>query len=238
MSGIHKIQQLRTSTQSRQIQRTSIPSQEFYFRDGDQAFIAPLATGNEDDKYFDNVEMYTWPKAMGGFNNLLKHDSVDAGDVPEDVNASQKFTFWAYVFEVIHTTLTERGREAGWEPIKDPTGKQLYKEDVNAFKIISLSYGRNEYVFNQLLDIYNDWGTLNKGILRVKRTGTGMQDTSYTIAATTRELKVPKPENELPTIEQYYLERYSEVWAPESSTNGTHEAATKPVTQAQIDELF
>ena len=238
MSGIHRIQQLRTNAQKQQMQRTSVPSQEFYFRDGDQAFIAPIATGNEDDKYFDNVEMYTWPKAMGGFNNLLKHDSVDAGDVPEDVNASQKFTFWAYVFEVIHSTLTERGREAGWEPIKAPTGKQLYKEDVNAFKIISLSYGRNEYVFNQLYDIYNDWGSLNKGIIRIKRTGTGMQDTSYTIAATTRELKVPEPENELPTIEQYYLERYSEVWAPEGSSNGTGDVTTKPVTQADIDELF
>ena len=238
MSGIHRIQQLRTSRQRPQTQGGSIPSQEFFFKDGDQAFIAPIATGDEDDKYFDNVEMYVWPKPMGGFNNLLKHDSIDSTDVPADVNASQKFTFWAYVFEVMHTSLTERGREAGWEPIKDSTGKQLYKEDVNGFKIISLSYGRNEYVFNQLLDIYNDWGTLNKGVLRIKRTGTGMQDTSYTIAATTRALKVPEPENELPTIEQYYLERYSEVWAPEGSTNGASEGTTKPITQAEIDELF
>lgn len=238
MSGIHRIQQLRTNAQKQQVQRASVPSREFYFRDGDQAFIAPIATGEEDDKYFDHVEMYTWPKAIGGFNNLLKHDAVDAGTVPEDVNASQKFTFWAYVFEVLHTTLTERGREAGWQPIKDPTGKQLYKEDVNDFKIISLSYGRNEYVFNQLLDIYNDWGKLNKGIIRIKRTGTGMQDTSYTIAATTRELQVPESDNELPTIEQYYLERYSEVWTPEGSSNGTEVKEPRPVTQAEIDELF
>ncbi len=65
-----------------------------------------------------------------------------------------------------------------------------------------------------------------------------MQDTSYTIAATTRELQVPESDNELPTIEQYYLERYSEVWTPEGSSNGTEVKEPRPVTQAEIDELF
>ena len=45
MSGIHRIQQLRTNAQKQQVQRASVPSREFYFRDGDQAFIATIATG-------------------------------------------------------------------------------------------------------------------------------------------------------------------------------------------------
>tara|TARA_Y100000590_G_scaffold470745_1_gene669161 strand:- start:3684 stop:4400 length:717 start_codon:yes stop_codon:yes gene_type:complete len=238
MSGIHRIQQLRNQQRVPTTSKTSSPSQEIYFKDGDQAFIQSFATGNDDDKYFDNIEMYTWPNEQGrGYHNLLKHADIDDSVVPTDVSPSHKFAFWGYVYEIFHGQLTERGREAGWEPLEDPTGKKIYKEIINAYKVISLSYGRNEYVFNQLFDIYNDWGRLDKGIVRVKRTGAGMQDTSYTIAATTREAQAPAPENTLPTIEEYFCERYGELWQPQSSTNGSAES-TSNISQDDIDSLF
>ena len=74
MSGINRIQQLRSQQRTPIPTRTSTPSQEIYFKDGDQAFIEPIATGHEDDKYFDAIEMYTWSNEQGrGFHNLLKH---------------------------------------------------------------------------------------------------------------------------------------------------------------------
>ena len=236
MSGIRKIQQLRNNLQRPQIMQTSTPSQELYLKDGDQIFLQSVATGNDNDVYFDQVQMYTWEREGGGLNNLLCHDRVDDSVVPVDVSPSQKFAFWTYVFDLYHSTLTERGREAGWEPIEDPTGKQIYKENVNDFKIIHLSYGRNSYVFNQLTDIYNDWGSLDKGVIRLKRTGAGMQDTSYTIAPTTRELKAPTPDNALPSIEEYFLERYSELWSPDNASSSAPTSA-KP-SEADIKELF
>lgn len=236
MSGIRKIQQLRNNIQRPQNTQTSTPSQELYLRDGDQVFLQSVATGDDNDVYIDQVQMYTWEREGGGLNNLLCHDKVDNSVVPIDISPSQKFAFWTYVFDLYHATLSERGREAGWEPIKDATGKELYKEDVNDFKIIHLSYGRNSYVFNQLTDIYNDWGKLNKGVIRIKRTGAGMQDTSYTLAPTTRDLQAPKPENELPSIEAYFLERYGELWTPDNASTNVTPVATP--SAADINELF
>jgi hypothetical protein len=236
MSGIRKIQQLRSNLQRPQTTQTSTPSQEIYLKDGDQAFLQAAATGEDNDKYFDQVQMYTWDREGGGLNNLLFHDTVDDSIVPADQSPTAKFAFWAYIFEVYHATLTERGREAGWERIEDPSGKQIYKETVDAFKIIHLSYGRNNYVFNQLTDIYNDWGILNKGVMRIKRTGAGMTDTSYTIAPTTRELKAPEVGDTLPSIEEYFLERYGELWTPNAEAT-TAPTATAP-SAADINELF
>ena len=238
MSGINRIQQLRSQQRTPIPTRTSPPSQEIYFKDGDQAFIEPIATGHEDDKYFDAIEMYTWSNEQGrGFHNLLKHTQIDDSVVPDDTTASHKFAFWGYVIDIFHGQLTERGREAGWEPIEDPTGKRIYREIVNDFKVVSLSYGRNEYVFNQLYDIYNDWGALNKGIIRIKRTGAGMQDTSYTIAATTRQPQAPEADNTLPTIEEYFVERYGEIWQPQNAQTAEATAEVK-ISQADIDTLF
>ena len=77
--------------------------------------------------------------------------------------------------------------------------------------------------------------TLDKGVIRVKRTGTGMYDTSYTIAATTRDTVVPEDRkaeiSELPPIKDYYMDRYGN--APE----GDKETATFSTDDTE-DDLF
>ena len=49
--------------------------------------------------------------------------------------------------------------------------------------------------------------------MRVKRTGSGMYDTSYSITATAQPLEVPakklKEVKDLATIKDYFFERYS-----------------------------
>ena len=99
MSGIRKIQQLRNNIQRPQNTQTSTPSQELYLRDGDQVFLQSVATGDDNDVYIDQVQMYTWEREGGGLNNLLCHDKVDNSVVPIDISPSQKFAFWTYVFE-------------------------------------------------------------------------------------------------------------------------------------------
>ena len=88
----------------------------------------------------------------------------------------------------------------------------MYKEEVNDFRVIALSFGRSDYIWNQLVDVYNDWGKLNGGVVRVKRTGAGMYDTSYQIAPTARDSEMPEDRQadieELPPIREYYLGRY------------------------------
>ena len=151
--------------------------------------------------------------------SVLKDESIDISEVPSDTRPSHKFAFWGYVHEVIHP----EKRVDTWEEIEGPGGKKMFKETVNDFRVIPLAFGRSDYIWNQLVDIYSDWGQLDKGVVRVKRTGSGAYDTSYTITATPRDTEVPEDKlseiSELPTIKDYYLDRYSNVPTDPSSSS-------------------
>ena len=75
MGGISAIQNRvdeRTNPQSDQSS-----GQEIFFKDGDQAFLTPVASGNEDDLLLDEVDLYTY-RSGNRWINLLKDDDVDA----------------------------------------------------------------------------------------------------------------------------------------------------------------
>jgi hypothetical protein len=151
--------------------------------------------------------------------------------VPADSRPSHKFAFWAYVHEIIHT----EKKVDDWEEIEGPSGKKMYKQVVNDFKVVPLGFGRSDYIWNQLVDVYNDWGQLNKGVIRIKRTGAGMYDTSYTVAATTRASEIPEDKtseiSELPSIKDYYMDRYGK------SPEGENETSTFSTDDTE-DDLF
>jgi hypothetical protein len=218
MSGIARIQQLRDDFRTG-ANSTSLPGKEVWLKDGDQAFVSSIATGEEGDAKLDEFYMFTF-RDNNRWTNVLKDDAVDCSHVPEDVRPSHKFAFWAYVHEIMH----EEKRADSWEAVQGPGGKQLFKEVVDDFRIMTLGFGRSDYVWNQLVEVYEDWGSLDKGVLRIKRTGAGAMDTSYSITATARTLDIPTERGEdveeLPTIHAYFLERYGGAGtAP--STNGT-----------------
>ena len=114
----------------------------------------------------------------------------------------------------------------------------MYKEEVNDFRIISLGFGRSDYIWNQLVDVYNDWVSLNKGVIRIRRTGSGMYDTSYSLAATARDAEIPSDKladiEELPDIKDYFRERYGGV--PEYSNNGTVDLNETPATTEKAEK--
>ena len=206
MSGINRIATQRE--QSRNPVSDRAMSREVWFKDGDQAFMSPVATGDENDNKLDEIYMYTFRNSESRWTNRLIDDSVDNSDVPSNMRPAHKFAFWAYVHEIVHP----EKRNDAWEEIAGPGGRKVFKETVEDFRIIALTFGRSDYIWNQLVDIYNDWGSLNKGVMRVKRTGTGMYDTSYTLAATARSSEIPDDRlddiSELPPIRAYFLERY------------------------------
>ncbi len=112
-----------------------------------------------------------------------------------------------------------------WVEIEGPSGKKMYREDVNDFRIVSLGFGMRDATWNQLVDCYSDWGSLNKGVIRFKRTGTGMYDTSYQIVATPKTDVIPedrqKEIKDLPAIKSYFLERYGKFNAPNVETENS-----------------
>ena len=228
MSGILRIQQGRE--ESRRPDVTFTPGKEIWFRDGDQVFLSSVATGSDDDKYLDELYLYVF-RAGTRLVNLLKDDRVDTSIVPEDVRPSHKFAIWAYIHNIIHL----EKRNDDWVEIEGPSGKKMYKEDINDFRIISLSFGRSDYIWNQLVDVYNDWGALNKGVIRMKRTGAGMYETSYSITATPKNDEIPEDKqkeiSELPLLKDYFYERYGnsadaamDIAKNAASSNDTEEA--------------
>ena len=208
MSGIARIQE------SREVPKGATPEQslrkEVWFKDGDQAFVTSIATGEEGDNKLDELYLYTY-KSGTRWINLLSDDGIDTSVVPDDSRPSHKFAFWTYVHEILHADK----RVDDWEEIAGPGGKKMYKETVNDFRIVSLGFGRSDYIWNQLVDVYNDWNGLNKGVIRVRRTGSGMYDTSYSLAATARDAEIPDDRlaevAELPDIKVYFRERYGGV---------------------------
>ena len=160
--------------------------------------------------------------------NLLKNAKVDVETirqyVPEDTRPQHKFAFWAYVHYIIHT----EKRNDDWEEVEGPAGKKAFREAVNDFRIIPLGFGRSDYVWNQLVEVYSDWGGLNKGVIRAKRTGSGMYDTSYTISSTpNKDLDIPtdkqKEVENLQPIKDYYMERYGNLPELEESESSKEE---------------
>ena len=218
MGGINRIQERREEQRTGFSNGNQAVGREIWFKDGDQAFLTALATGHEDDSKLDEFYIYTY-RSGNRWVNLLSDPDTDTSDVPSDTRPSHKFGFWAFVHEVIHP----EKRVDSWEEIAGPGGKKMYKEEVNDFRIISLGFGRSDYIWNQLVDVYNDWTGLNKGVMRVRRTGSGMYDTSYSLAATARDADVPQERMtevaELPDIKTYFRERYGGV--PDYTSNAT-----------------
>ena len=205
MSGISRIQTKRENRYQGGQEEARMPGRELFFKDGDQAFLYPVATGEEDDGNLDDVYLYTYREG-NRWMNLLDDPSVDTSMVPADARATHKFAFWAYVYEVVHT----EARNDEWEPVSGPGGRKMFKESINDFRVVTLTFGRSDYIWNQLVDIYNDWNGLDNGVIRIKRTGAGMQDTSYALAATTRQDTIPEEAetSELPPIKEYFKGRY------------------------------
>ena len=204
MSGITRIQEARDA---RGQGPSGVPGREIWFKDGDQAFITSLATGDPEDPYLDDIWMYTF-NSGSRWVNLLDDPDVDTSDVPPNTRPSHKFAFWGYVHEIIHN----EKRNDDWEAVSGPGGKKMFKETVDGWRIIALTFGRSDYIWQQLADVYHDWNGLNKGVLRIKRTGTGMFDTSYQLAATARNEEMPADEEakiaDLPTVKEYFKSRY------------------------------
>jgi hypothetical protein len=226
MSGIARIQK-RIDDSRKPAASNNAPGRELWFRDGDQVFLSSIATGSEEDKFLDEIYLYTL-RIGNGFTNVLKDDRVDTSAIPDENRPSHKFAVWAYIHNVIHT----EKRNDDWVEVEGPAGKKMYREDINDFRIISLSFGRSDYIWNQLVDVYSDWGALNKGVIRIKRTGQGMYDTSYSITGTPKTDKIPEDKmsevDDLPLIKDYFFDRYGVFNVPEGGLD----------TEDKDDELF
>ena len=135
MSGISRIQKIREDNRRPAFNQDRANNREIWFKDGDQAFMSPVATGKDDDTLLDEIYLYVY-RVGNRWVSVLKDDSIDISEVPSDTRPSHKFAFWAYVHEVIHA----EKRVDTWEEVEGPAGKKMFKETVNDFRVVPLSF--------------------------------------------------------------------------------------------------
>jgi hypothetical protein len=194
MAGIGKISQRRKDTVS-----TFTGGREVFLRDGDQVLLSIVPTGDDGDERLTDfwrhaVQSQTnegttrWTYSLCG-KSVDKYCDVCASGQ----RAQHRFAFWAYVYHILHS---EKNNDT-WTEVKSKAGSDVqYKEEVNGFRMFSQGFGQRDYLWNQVVDIYEENGNLNDKVVRVRRRGSGMQDTNYSIQVTNTATKIPDESNE------------------------------------------
>ena len=217
MSGISMIQNNITSRETRSAQAAEANGKEVWLKDGDQVFMKSMATGEEGDIHMEEFYVYEFQQgADRGWTSVLVENGEPVDSVPSEAMVHEdgrrkaprhKFALWGYVTEILHT----EQRVDSWEQITSPSGSKLYKETVNDFKVLTLSFGAQNSNWNQFVDIYEDNGSLDKNVIRVRRRGASL-DTTYTITSTSGNLDLPEDKQaevkNLTPIKEYVGQRY------------------------------
>jgi len=250
MAGIGKITQRRKDTVS-----NFTGGREVFLKDGDQVLLSIIPTGDDGDERLTDF----WRHAVQNQNSdgvtrwtySLCGKSIGENGQYCDVCASgqraqHRFAFWSYVYNVLHS---EKLQDS-WTEVKSKAGSDpQYKEEVNGFRMFSQGFGQRDYLWNQVVDIYEENGNLNDKVVRVRRRGAGMQDTNYSLQVTATDTKIPNESKEeleeLGNAINFFIEREEN---SSSNNNGTGKSTvTKAVpldevastsTVDTLDELF
>tara|TARA_R100000482_G_scaffold124487_1_gene77445 strand:+ start:2422 stop:3138 length:717 start_codon:yes stop_codon:yes gene_type:complete len=205
------------SRENRSSQSNESTGREVWLKDGDQVFMKTIATGEEGDIHLDDFHVYEFQQGIEkSWTSVLVENGEPVASVPSEAMVYEdgrrraprhKFAMWVYVTEILHT----EQRVDSWEEVTSPSGSKLYKETVNDFKVMTLSFGAQNANWNQFVDIYEDNGTLDKSVIRVKRRGSAL-DTTYTITSTSGTMELPDDKQaevkNLTPIKEYLHQRY------------------------------
>jgi hypothetical protein len=219
MSGIGMIQKRLEDRIAKQSQVSESSGKEIWLKDGDQLFMKAIATGDENDIYLHEFHIYEFQQgADKGWRSVLVIDGEPVDAVPSEAMywddqpdkrklPRHKFALWGYVTEILHPNK----RDESWDEITSRSGVKMYRESVNDFKVLTLSFGARNTNFYQFSDIYDENGSLNKNIIRIKRRGSNL-DTTYTITTTKEVIDIPENKaseiKNLTPMSEYVEQRY------------------------------
>lgn len=212
MSGINKI---KNEVETEKKEQNA--GMELWLKDGDEALVAIVPDGSDDkdyrlDKFYTHANQFTRDDGSKGWKNQLCLDKSEdiLCKLCETNKPSRKFGFWTYVYYVLHNTK----RQDNWIEVKRTSGRLQYKEVVDDFRVFAQGFGSKEYLFNYIVDIYNEYNSLNKYTIRIKRTGSGMSDTSYIVASTTKVVEltdeIKQKAKELPAIKDFFKQKWGQ----------------------------
>ena len=237
MAGIGKISQRRKDSIS-----SFTGGREVFLRDGDQVLMSIIPTGDEGDGKLTDLWRHAvqsktsegatrWTYSLCGKSVDKYCDVCAKGERPQ-----HRFALWAYVYHILHT---EKNNDS-WTEVKTKAGNEpQYKEEVNGFRMFSQGFGQRDYLWNQVADIYEENGNLNEKVVRVRRRGSGMQDTNYSIQATNTNTEIPDESKEelenLGDAIDFFIEREENSLLNNGGSNGSA-TATKAVSLDDSDE--
>ena len=241
MSGISMIQNNISSKETRATQNSEANGKEVWLKDGDQVFMKSMATGEEGDIHMEEFYVYEFQQGIDkSWTSVLVENGEPVSSVPSEAMVYEdgrrkaprhKFALWGYVTEILHT----EQRVDSWEEITSPSGSKMYKETVNDFKVLTLSFGAQNSNWNQFVDIYEDNGSLDKTVMRVRRRGSSL-DTTYTITSTSGALELPEDKQaevkNLTPIKEYLSQRYG------NTESTTDDVPSDAVAIDDDDSLF
>ena len=186
--------------------------------DGDQAAIAIVTTGDDNDNnvgllniiyrhvFQDNDNLWQFNTCKKSFDN-----AEDCELCQEGISRQQRFAFWAWVYTQIKKNRPDQNSQL-WEEVKTRTGT-MYQMPICAFRVVSFPVGKSHMYWNELVDIYNEQGSLNKLAMRIGRNGAG-RDTTWKMSLTNNDVnwnEIRKESDEtvedLPSILDYYKEQ-------------------------------
>ena len=229
------------------------PGLELWLKDGDQAIVQIVSSGdpseNEkdadtrlDDFYIHTIQTQsdTGGRAFRQLlcNPLTYNSDDECPHCADGKNPGHQFGIWCYVYYILHNDQ----RQDDWEPIKNNTGVVKYKQTVNNFMVFAKGFGRGDYLWNQVADIYNEQEGLNKFITRIKRSGSGLRDTSYVIAVTNQAATWSDEQlgiaSQLPPVKEFFSRKYGAVESdPESLMEETNVTAKNQAVPAVSDNV-
>jgi hypothetical protein len=84
-------------------------------------------------------------------------------------NIKRMIMFWVYVYKVLHARSDQEGK---WASTTSPSGKKtMYQEDINTVKLFRYSFGKGRYLWDELSDAHEQFGTWKDRDYLFKRRG-------------------------------------------------------------------
>ena len=183
------------------------PGSELWLYDGDIATVSIVPSGSPDDYRIQDFSTY---RSTGmGRNGAYTYDAMATGasadgdfkapEVDSGTSLRNKFGVWLYVETVMRNPNNAKSLEktfgeemvSSWETVQSPSGKSFLVQTEGTFQMWTQGFGRGKYLWNQIVDIFDEDGSLNKHKVKIRRTGSGRDDTSYSIKSTADDAEIP-----------------------------------------------
>lgn len=179
--------------------RAATQTRELWLKENDQVYVTSLYSGNEEGSspyfslFFSRNETIKYDTGKEYVKKLFLAENEE--DVPEQYKRESRsqLGLWVFVHFILHETNMVSGKiQENWKEEKSASGVVRYKEEVNDYKLYLGGLGKDQSFWNQLVDIYNEEGSLDKKTLRIGKRGKGI-NTFYSIAtAPGKVLMIPK----------------------------------------------